>query len=102
MKFKNLLKEKNIFYHEINYDDYLIENKEQFLSFIREKVKTEYKTFPMIFFNSEFIGGFNEGKDYYEIKKHNLSILTIIRSFINIYFYIIIYINAIRYKSKCS
>jgi glutaredoxin len=67
IKFKKLLKEQNIFFLEINCDELLIENKANFLLFISEKAKKEYKTFPMVFFNGEFIGGYNEAKEIYEI-----------------------------------
>ena len=66
-KIKKLLKEENIFFLEISCDEFLIENKESFLLFISEKAKKEYKTFPMIFFNGDFIGGYNEAKEFYEI-----------------------------------
>ena len=69
-KFKKLLKDKNILYNEINCDEYIIENKDFFLLFIFNKSKKEYKTFPMIFFNSEFIGGYNEAKENIEINEN--------------------------------
>jgi len=62
-KIKNLLKEKQLFFIEIQCDEYLFENKENFLLFIKEKAKKEHKTFPIIFFNGEFIGGYNEAKE---------------------------------------
>jgi glutaredoxin-related protein len=50
----------------VDCDDYLVENKEAFLVFIKEMAGKEYKTFPMIFHNGDFIGGFSETKEYYE------------------------------------
>ncbi len=50
----------------VDCDDYLVENKESFLVFIQEMAGKEYKTFPMIFHNGDFIGGFTETKEYYE------------------------------------
>jgi glutaredoxin 3 len=50
----------------VDCDDYLVENKESFLVFIKEMAGKEYKTFPMIFHNGDFIGGFTETKEYYE------------------------------------
>ena len=55
---------------------YLINTKRQdcktnlhsFLLFITEHANTEVKTFPMIFNNGEFIGGFAETKEYIEKK----------------------------------
>jgi glutaredoxin len=60
---KILLENKNCFV-EINCDEYLIENKEFFLSFIKELINKECNTFPMIFNNGIFIGGFNETQEY--------------------------------------
>jgi len=50
----------------VDCDDYLVENKDAFLVFIKEMAGKEYKTFPMIFHNGDFIGGFTETKEYYE------------------------------------
>ena len=50
----------------VDCDDYLLENKEAFLIFIKEMAGKEYKTFPMIFHNGDFIGGFTETKEHYE------------------------------------
>ena len=61
---KKLLIEKCIFFFEIYCNSYLIENKEDFLSFIKEKANKEYKYFPIVFLNSSFIGGYNETKEY--------------------------------------
>lgn len=43
----------------VNCDAYL-ENKETFLSFIETLAKKEWKTFPMIFWDGQFIGGYKE------------------------------------------
>jgi len=37
-----------------------------FLQFIRPYTKIEYRLFPMIFFEGEFIGGFEEARVHYE------------------------------------
>ena len=56
-----LLREKNIQFIDIFCDDYIKENREAFLEFIKELVGKEYTTFPMVFDeNKEFIGGFSE------------------------------------------
>jgi len=46
----------------INCDEYIIENKKHFLNFIKclTKIEIDVKTFPIIFLNNEFIGGYNE------------------------------------------
>jgi len=61
-KIKKLLLEKNIFFLDVQCDEFLLEDKEQFLLFINEKAQKECKTFPMIFYNGEFVGGYNEVK----------------------------------------
>ena len=57
---KKLLKDKNFLFKEIQCDEYLIEEKENFLLFIEKKIGKSYKTFPMVFYNGNFIGGFND------------------------------------------
>lgn len=44
----------------INCDEYIIDNKENFLQFIAKLAEKEVKIFPMIFYESQFIGGYNE------------------------------------------
>jgi glutaredoxin len=65
-KIKKLLTEKHLFFNEVNCDEYLIEEKECFLSFIENKIKKSYTTFPMIFYDGKFIGGFNEASEHIE------------------------------------
>ena len=50
----------------IDCDDYIIEDKWSFLQFIEKMTKREYKLFPMVFYNGEFIGGFYETKEFYD------------------------------------
>ncbi len=59
---KSLLNEHKLPYNEINCDDYLAQDKQGFLNFIKEKAKREheYKTFPMVFCDGKFVGGFVE------------------------------------------
>ena len=64
-KVKKLLIEKKVFFVEIDCDDYIIEDKEKFLLFIKERANKEYKTFPMVFNDGNFIGGFTETQDYF-------------------------------------
>jgi len=59
-KVKKLLLEKNYAFDMIDCDDYLIEDKEGFLIFIKERAGKEYKTFPMVFRCGVFLGGFTE------------------------------------------
>ena len=64
-KVKKLLAEKKVFFVVIDCDDYIIADKENFLLFIRERANKEYKTFPMVFNDGIFIGGFTETQDYF-------------------------------------
>jgi glutaredoxin len=63
-KVKNLLLEKQFFFVDISCDEFLIEDKEQFLLFIKERAKKEYKIFPMVFKDAKFIGGFIDTQTY--------------------------------------
>ncbi len=63
-KVKTFLKDNNITFTIINCDEFILENKEEFLLFIKELIGKEYRTFPMVFDNSKFIGGFNESIKY--------------------------------------
>ena len=63
-KVKQLLRDKQIFFLEVDCDKYLLEDKEGFLSFIKEKANKEYRTFPMIFKDGKFIGGFSETQTF--------------------------------------
>jgi glutaredoxin len=63
-RIKKTLSEKKQTFIEINCDEYLIEDKESFLSFIKSLSQKESKVFPMIFNNGTFIGGFNETQEF--------------------------------------
>jgi len=68
---KNLLKDyknnhSDIEFNIINCDEYLIEDKINFLSFIENKANKECKIFPIVFINEKLIGGFTETKEYFE------------------------------------
>jgi glutaredoxin len=69
IKAKNLLKDEA--YTMIDCDDYLIDDKETFLAFIENLIGKSYRTFPMIFKNKKFIGGFKEAQEEYQ-KKTNI------------------------------
>jgi glutaredoxin len=59
-KVKKLLETGNKKPLIVDCDEWLIEDKPAFLEFIREKAGKECKTFPMIFHNGIFLGGFDE------------------------------------------
>jgi len=74
---KELFHEENINIQIINCDNWLIElnKKEYFLNKIKEYVGKEYKTFPMIFKDGQFIGGFKETEQYINKNKIEFNIL---------------------------
>jgi glutaredoxin len=61
----NLLTDKNILFHTIHCDEFILNNKEHFLAFIKTLIGKEYKMFPMVFDNNKFVGGFNESLTYF-------------------------------------
>ena len=65
-KAKVLLEEEP--YTIIDCDMYLVDDttKQQFLLFIENLINKQYRTFPMIFKDGLFIGGFTETKVYYD------------------------------------
>lgn len=65
VKVKTLLKERGVKFTIINCDEYILEDKSAFLQYINLLVGREYKTFPMVFLNKTFIGGFNETEEYF-------------------------------------
>ena len=65
-KVKKLLLDKQSFFVDISCDEYLLEDKEGFLSFIKERANKEYRIFPMVFKDGKFIGGFNETQLYFD------------------------------------
>ena len=64
-KVKTLLKEKGLEFNIIDCDEFILENKDEFLTFIKNIIGKEYRMFPMVFRNSEFIGGYNETVSYF-------------------------------------
>ena len=62
-KVKNLLTEKFLFFEVVDCDEYLLEDKEDFLSFMEKKIGSPYKQFPMVFSDGVFIGGYKETSD---------------------------------------
>jgi glutaredoxin len=68
-KAKVLLQNERIPPLFVNCDNFLLENKEEFLNLMKSLIGYEYKTFPMIFKNGRFIGGYNKTKEFYEESK---------------------------------
>jgi len=45
-------------------DDYLASDRSGFLSFIQAMSNKEHRTFPMVFYKGDFVGGYMETKDF--------------------------------------
>lgn len=71
-KVKKILKEKLFDFVVVDCDEYLLENKEAFLKHIELLVGTgtEIRTFPIVFHNGKFIGGYLETNQY--LKEYKL------------------------------
>jgi glutaredoxin len=63
-KAKKLLEQKDINFLLVDCDEYLIEQKEVFLSFIKSKSNINCRMFPMIFVDDNFIGGYKELEEH--------------------------------------
>lgn len=63
-KVKYLLKEQNLNFNIVDCDDYIIDDKENFLLFIKNLSKKDSKQFPIIFHKGIFIGGYIELNAY--------------------------------------
>jgi glutaredoxin len=61
---KDMLKRVNIDFFLVDCDDYLLFEYEEFLSFIKNKIGKEYKSFPMVFYDENFVGGFLDTTHY--------------------------------------
>jgi glutaredoxin len=66
IKVKRFLQENKILFTNIDCDEYLLENKEEFLQFIQNLAQKECRLFPMVFDNQQFIGGYNETVQHVE------------------------------------
>ena len=63
---KKFLKEKSIKYVVVECDEFILEDKEAFLQFIKSIACKECKTFPMVFDGTTFVGGYKETIRYLE------------------------------------
>ena len=50
--------------HVISTDEYLASNRKNFLAFVDELSGKTPRTFPMVFLNKRYIGGYTETKEY--------------------------------------
>jgi len=62
VKAKALIKDAQI----IECDGYLTADKSTFLKYMDAYSRTEYRTFPMIFYDGEFIGGFTSAQKHFD------------------------------------
>jgi glutaredoxin 3 len=60
LKSKALLKSKHLLFKIVNCDEYILEDKESFLSFIVSLSNTEVNVFPIVFYDEKFVGGYIE------------------------------------------
>lgn len=65
-KVKDLFNLHKIPFVIIDCDEYLLDHKAEFLEFIMNLISMEWKTFPIVFDNSKFVGGFIDTKIYLE------------------------------------
>jgi glutaredoxin len=81
-KAKDLLSSKQITFTTIDCDDYLVESKSEFLSFIMNLTSQDWRSFPIIFNNKgDFIGGFIDTREYLEKKQEELHVFDFTNDF---------------------
>jgi glutaredoxin len=68
IKVKEILNEySNTYsYNTVDCDEYLVEDNKKFIEFMKTYSGKELKTFPIVFFNKKYVGGYNETVDYIE------------------------------------
>lgn len=67
-KVKKLLTERGEPFSVVDCDEYLLENRDEFLQIMKTLTIEEYKMFPMVFDGTSFIGGYKETVTYLETK----------------------------------
>ena len=65
-KVKMMLEECSLDFNEIKCDKYILDDKSSFLSFMSEISMKTINTFPIVFYNNNFIGGYNETAKFVE------------------------------------
>lgn len=61
---KHHIKEKHFLLTDVNCDEYLLEDKEAFLDTIQQYTKVSQKTFPMVFYEGKYLGGWSQTIDF--------------------------------------
>jgi glutaredoxin len=59
-KIKALLKEKFLLFNVVDCEEYLIEDKSNFLFFLSKLANKDVTMFPIIFYDNKFIGNYNQ------------------------------------------
>lgn len=60
VKVKDLIAEYNEKIIYVNCDEYLVADKDAFLAFIKAQAGKEHKTFPIVFYDGKFVGGYTD------------------------------------------
>ena len=69
VRVKNLLETQGVINITlVQCEEYLLEARDEFLAFIAARAGKEYKTFPMVFEDGKFIGGFMDTKTHLDKK----------------------------------
>lgn len=63
---KRRIQEQYLLHKIVDCDDYLLEDKEQFLSLMESRIGKPYTTFPMVFYDGKFVGGWRETNHFIE------------------------------------
>jgi len=71
-KVKDLLKSNALTYMIVDCDDYLIEERDKFLLFMKELAGKDVRVFPMVFDNGSFVGAYKETFECVEKKMNKL------------------------------
>jgi glutaredoxin len=67
-KVKELLKDQPLV-SVVVCDEYLATERDVFLSYIKEAAGREYKTFPMVFHDGDFVGGFTDTQAWVHLEQ---------------------------------
>ena len=63
---KTLLNQRGLDFNEINCDEYILHDKNSFLAFVSKMSMQTINTFPVVFYNNHFIGGYTETARFVE------------------------------------
>jgi glutaredoxin len=63
---EDIWKDDNTYLTVYECNEYLKESREEFMNFMDKRAHTKITSFPIVFFNGEYIGGFAETKKFME------------------------------------